>query len=70
MDQALFWTKKAADQGLPSSECDLGVMYETGLGVPKDVAQALVWYRRAARQGDARAQAALNRLSVTGPTLR
>ena len=31
-------------------------MYVTGVGVPQDAAEAVPWYRRAAEQGDARAQ--------------
>ena len=31
-------------------------MYDQGLGVPPDAAAAVAWYRRAAEQGDARAQ--------------
>jgi TPR repeat protein len=32
---------------------DLGVKYENGDGVPKDDAQAVTWFRKAAEQGDA-----------------
>jgi TPR repeat protein len=70
MDQAFFWAKKAADQGLAASECDLAVMYEAGLGAPKDIPQAIIWYRQAAYQGDARAQAALRRLDETRSNIR
>ncbi len=31
-------------------------MYRKGLGVPQDDARAVKWYRKAAEQGDARAQ--------------
>jgi len=31
-------------------------MYEKGLGIPQDYAQAVNWYRKAANQGDADAQ--------------
>jgi TPR repeat protein len=34
-------------------------MYDNGLGVPKDPAQAARWYRKAADQGDATAQSNL-----------
>ena len=30
----------------------LGVLYASGAGVPKDDAQALIWYRKAADAGD------------------
>jgi TPR repeat protein len=39
-------------------------MYEQGLGVPRDPSQAAAWYRKAADQGHAQAQANLARLSA------
>ena len=45
-----------ADQGDATAQSNLGVMYASGQGVPKDYAQAVKWYRLAADQGDARAQ--------------
>jgi uncharacterized protein len=39
------------------------VLYQTGRGVPKDEAQAAVWYRKAADQGYVDAQAALASLT-------
>ena len=38
------------------AQYNLGLMYEQGLGVPKDVAMATEWYIRAASQGKAEAQ--------------
>jgi hypothetical protein len=38
------------------AQYNLGVMYNNGRGVPKDEAQAVVWYRKAAEQGYAAAQ--------------
>ena len=34
----------------------LGDMYDNGWGVPQDHAKAANWYRKAAEQGDAKAQ--------------
>ena len=31
----------------------IGNLYENGMGVPKDFAQAAEWYRKAAEEGDA-----------------
>jgi len=46
---------------------NLGVMYETGRGgLPKDDAQAVSWYRKAADAGDARAMASLGAMYETG----
>ena len=46
----------AAEQGYARAQFNLGVMYATGEGVPKDDAKAVKWYRLVAEQGYARAQ--------------
>jgi TPR repeat protein len=52
----------AADQGEAYGQNNLGVMYENGTGVAKDVAEAVRLYRLAADQGHSKAQAHLKRL--------
>jgi membrane associated rhomboid family serine protease len=48
---------KAADLGDANAQFYLGKMYESGdKSLPKDVSQALYWYRRAADQGNALVQ--------------
>ncbi|MDD4887874.1 MAG: tetratricopeptide repeat protein, partial [Thiomonas sp.] len=54
--QAASWFRKAADQGDARAQCNLGLRYYNGQGVPQDYAQAASWYRKAADQGYARAQ--------------
>jgi TPR repeat protein len=54
--------KLAAEQGLPAAESVLGQLYEQGLGVARDEAQAIVWYGEAAAQGDKYAKAKLAEL--------
>ena len=44
--------RKSAEQGHVSAQFNLGVMYETGQGVPEDKAEAIKWIRKAAEQGD------------------
>ncbi|MCH9741927.1 MAG: sel1 repeat family protein [Proteobacteria bacterium] len=51
--------KPLAEKQDDSAQCALGVMYDKGQGVTKDEKQALYWYRLAAEQGNAVAQAAL-----------
>jgi TPR repeat protein len=53
------WYRLAADQGDADAQFNLGVMYDTGRGVPQDDAEAERWYRLAADQGDANAQSNL-----------
>jgi TPR repeat protein len=54
--------RKAADRGDPAAQRNLGVLYENGWSVTKDIEQAGVWYQKAADQGDALARIALKRL--------
>ena len=43
--------KKAAEQGDAKAQFDMGLMYEAGYDVPKDLAEAVKWFRKAAEQG-------------------
>ena len=47
---------KKAHQGNAQAQFELGVFYYSGLGVSKDDAEALKWYRLAAEQGHSGAQ--------------
>ena len=47
---------RAAEAGDADAQYRLGVMYEFGLEVPQDEAEAVAWYRLAAEQGHATAQ--------------
>jgi hypothetical protein len=47
---------RLAVDGGASAQCNLGVMYANGRGVPQDYGQAVYWYREAADQGHATAQ--------------
>ena len=49
-----------------SAQFDLGMMYETGDGTPKNAAQAVEWFQKSATQGNAKAQAALGRMYRDG----
>ena len=46
----------SAESGDPVGQCCVGSFYEIGIGVTKDLAASLRWYRRAADQGFSRAQ--------------
>jgi hypothetical protein len=48
---ALRLFRSLAEQGDPTAQEHLGVMYENGQGLPQDYAEAVLWYRRAAGQG-------------------
>ncbi len=49
-------TLKKAEQGIASSQYNLGVIYNYGLGVTKDYKEAIKWYLKAAEQGNSFAQ--------------
>ena len=42
----------------------LGIMYDFGNGVPENDTDAIRWYRRAAEQGNAKAQGMLERMNA------
>ena len=46
-----------AEEGNPRAQNCMGILYEEGSGVPKDVQEGFKWFRLAAEQGDAFAQA-------------
>jgi TPR repeat protein len=45
-----------AEQGNAPAQFNLGLMYQSGIGVPRDYATAVKWFQSAAERGDARAQ--------------
>jgi TPR repeat protein len=51
--EAMKWFRKAADQGNPRAQHNLGFMYAyaNGESVLNDLAEAVKWYRKAADQG-------------------
>ena len=58
----LPWFTKAAEQGDADAQCNLGMCYEDGDGVEKDLQKAIEWYTKAANQGNTNAKQALARL--------
>ncbi|MEO2044883.1 MAG: hypothetical protein ABGX43_09805, partial [Nitrospinaceae bacterium] len=51
-----------ADKGTPEAQINLGMMFESGQGVPQDYKEAIRWYRLAADRGHIKAQKKLNLL--------
>lgn len=54
-EQIREW-RAAANRGEAWAQFNLGVCYDNGDGVEKDLREAVRWYRKAAEQGDASAQ--------------
>ncbi|WP_322012986.1 SEL1-like repeat protein [Paraburkholderia sp. J12] len=55
----VYWQWKVANQGDPKYQSMLGDSYDLGDGVAPDLSAATYWFRRAAEQGNAYAQASL-----------
>jgi uncharacterized protein len=64
--QALELHRKSAEQGEPAGEFGLGRAYADGLGLPRDPALALEWYRKAEKKNHGPALDALARAYRTG----
>src|SRR3954454_12410394 len=59
-------TKRAQDSGDPKAMTMLGELYSNGMGVKRDYAKAVEWYRRGADGGDREAMFALAMLRLAG----
>ena len=55
-----------AQQGNTDAQNNLGAMYDGGMGVLENDAEAVKWYRKAAEQGHANAQTSLGIMYVLG----
>jgi uncharacterized protein len=65
-DSALREWTPLAEQGDPSSQASLAVMYYQGAGVARDYAKAAYWMRKSADQGGAAAQVFLGTMYFDG----
>ena len=66
-----YWTayrewRPLAEQGDAQAQYNLGMMYESGKGVPGDSAEAVKWYRRSAERGYLEAQLRLGAMYDNG----
>ncbi|MER8929068.1 tetratricopeptide repeat protein [Mesorhizobium sp. M0859] len=60
------WYRLSADQGFAPAQNDLGTMYASGRGVPKDASDAAKWFQLAADRGFVPAQYNLAVMYETG----
>jgi len=42
--------KKAAEQGKTNAQCELGILFKHGIGVPQSYKEAAVWFKKAANK--------------------
>jgi TPR repeat protein len=54
--EAMYWYRRAADQGNSQAQNNIGWLYEYGRGVALDYSEVMRWFRLAAEQGSAPAQ--------------
>ncbi len=64
--EALDWYYKAAAQGNPNAQENIGYLYQHGLGVETDYAEAETWYYKAAGQGNSNAENQLGYMNQYG----
>jgi hypothetical protein len=58
--------RRAAERGEAEAQARLAAMCYLGKGVPRDVAEAVKWFRLASAQGDATAQGCLGTMYALG----
>ena len=64
--KAAWWYRKAAEQGDPDAQKNLGDLYRRGEGVHQDAQESVSWYQKAAIQGHSRAQLNLGFMYCNG----
>ena len=65
-EEAVKWYEKAAEQGYPMAQVNLGLMYDDGRGVEQNYEKALELYRKAAEQGHITAQNIIGNMYENG----
>ena len=65
-EKAVFWYKKAAENGHIDAQRSLAWIYERGEGIPRNSSEALKWYLLVAENNDANAQSAIGSLHQYG----
>lgn len=63
-NQAVKYLRQAAELGYGPSQSNVGVCYETGKGVQKDLTQAIKWYLRAALGGNSAGKTNIARMEA------
>lgn len=55
-ERAFYWFTQAAEQGDAQGQLNLSLLYNGGLGLPKNSKKSIYWLRKAAKKGHAHAQ--------------
>ena len=65
-EKAFECFRQAAEQNLAEGQYELGACYASGIGVAKDLTNAVSWFRKSAQAGNADAQLAYGRCLLRG----
>jgi hypothetical protein len=65
-NESLQWLKRAAENGYPAAQFNLGFSYATGSGATVNLPEAVKWFRLSAEQGFAASENALGYAYGTG----
>lgn len=68
--RSAYWYRKAADQGNPEAQAELGYFYSTGIGVQANPAEAAKWFVRAMAGGSRTAKLNLAVMYLKGRGVR
>ena len=64
LEEAVYWTRRAAEHGDGDGQFNLAWFYEEANGVDKDLLQAKYWYKQAALQNHDLAIKRCNELNI------
>ena len=64
LKEAVRWFRESANQGNGVGQCNLGLFYKEGMGVPKDMAEAERWLRKSAERGVLKAVEELHNMGL------
>jgi TonB family protein len=64
--ETFYFLLEAAEQGSPSAQFRMGMIYLQGNGVTQDLSEAVQWLRKASEQGNAPAHSTLGAMYATG----
>ncbi len=64
--KALYWYRRAAERGDREAEYNLGLAYARGLGVKRNIPEAVKWWQAASMKGNSDSQYNLGIIYATG----
>ena len=62
--KAIFWYRESANQGNKNGQYHIGMMYEYGYGIDKNLSMATDWYLKSSKQEDNHRESKLNHINA------